>query len=1349
MNDFKKSVLLAFENDIKKDVTDEDVEVILIHLESKKVINSEEHRAVSGGQKKIAELINILLSKTDGDWFEEFVSALKKDYSWIYDKLKSKFENEVEEKLGFYLARGNVPPLPQHNIKRKYVEPLRDKIRNLKRNTYLVVHGMSGLGKTYLVVDALNDIGLLENSLNGCVYWMSVGDFRDEELDDLQCLQLQKKLCTMSKLVIHPQRELNSDELLLELKRHFSVRPNNASLLILDKVRCSKVIEVLNVGCKILITSQYRDMVKDPSSRDFYEVSEGFSEQESVQLLECFILDKRSEFVPHIRECATTIHRMWKGHPMIIRLIAGELSETKEDSQRDVTRWKVYERTPQHERNDTVSRRRSVLEEQMKDIIELTTQKLPYDFKNRFSMLAVLVEDANITNEVLKILWGVTTHEVEDTMNTFYRRSLVLRKYVDKLNQQVYGIHDIIMEYLKKSVSKSDLQNMHKDLMTKLNKSCLGDFSTLREDSYIFSYLCHHVDNANMWDTYRDQFFSLKYLERKLKATGPGDLLLDLHKYKSGLEDNKTDNHQKIEDIKNLVHDSGWDIHQGDVDIVQCALLQPPQSFLRIEGSKIANSNGTSKLYLNATVPRKRPRDLIANFGNVQAVSLVTNNCVDLADGRVLIYPDSEGLIAEVDMHYRSKRRTFKESSPVVMLKMSPLHDKFLTALENGFINIWSMSSQNTSTADTPPPSLKQKSHQPFFEDTRSTPCLSLPHKLRVNCASFSSDGRLIVSASADGVVCIWNLEERKELQLKLKLKLNPSPAAIACAFVCNDTMIVYGSADFHLYFFDFIHSQRFETKINGDTGRLVNLLSTPGEGRKLIVVQEKSVVLMSWEVEHLSYRFEGHRDMELKNMKRVELYRPVKQGKIYCAAFHQNHLVLGTCRGCTILFDVLSNHSSHLFYGSEEIKAVDIVNSKLVLAQKSCLTMLWPEPNIKPVVKQVVSSDLGWNTYHDNTISVHGIVTSDGNIQIFRDGKIVFDKCYPGTCLVRVCEQNDHVVIGTDRGTVILVDTVATLFDPIFELPSKITYLIVTMYHKIHVYLATAKENDNSQQLVLKAKVGSQMMQCKISAPVVNVFIHSQENHMIIVLLDCSVLAWNVLCEYEPSHVVQGRVSAHITGASFSEEKSLIVLSDKENCFHLVNLEWPETRKAAHSDTYNRRPSPLIIPKNPDADVVDGMGLSSSAMIEIVRGSSHTIPRSSPSWCSSVSSNGELIAIGHGDCKVLVWDLKSKRPLLEFEVFPHRRRKVGQLQFSHQNVLLGKTRYKLVLCVVTDCLSFYDVSAILNDNVRFSKNVPRCIGCVTASDSDIIEFSANDNFTKFSTFDISYSFFSWNVWEK
>lgn len=124
----------------------------------------------------------------------------------------------------------------------------------------------------------------------------------------------------------------------------------------------------------------------------------------------------------------------------------------------------------------------------------------------------------------------------------------------------------------------------------------------------------------------------------------------------------------------------------------------------------------------------------------------------------------------------------------------------------------------------------------------------------------------------------------------------------------------------------------------------------------------------------------------------------------------------------------------------------------------------------------------------------------------------------------------------------------------------------------------------------------------------------------------------WNL------SIVMQGRVSAHITDASISEEKNTIVLSDLENCFHYINLIWPDAKKPTSLDTnYNKKAMSLKIPQTQDGDVVDGMGLSSTPIMDIVKPDSITIPTSSQNWCCSMSPTGKLVAIGHGECNVLV----------------------------------------------------------------------------------------------------------------
>lgn len=742
MNDFKKTILYGHEKKIYEDVTDPTD--IITYLQSRSIISTTEKQILSGSQNLTEKLVKVLLKKDDGPWFDHFVKALSKEYHWISESMKSQFESEHARKMTYYLrGRGNVPPLPQHNITRHFdVQKLREKIKSLRRDWYLVVHGMSGFGKTCLVVDALHDVSLLENTLNGCVYWLSVGDLRDDEPDDLQCHQLQMKLCEMVKIPLPTQVDLKQ-----ALKTYFTLEPNHSALLVLDKVRSWKVVDALNIGCKILVTTQDTDVVRNQSRKIFFPVSDGFSEDETVSLLEDFIYDKQGTLQRRMRDIAVKIHRAWKGHPMVIGLIGGELSEFKEESQNNLSRWKEYDRTPILQDNSN-ERRRSVFEEQINSVIGLTIDKLSEEDKKLFNMLAVLVEDTNITTDVLEILWQKPNTKVQQAIDHFYRRSLVFKKYNSDLEKSVYGIHDIIMEYLKKGLTDLELKAMHQDLISKYFHACEGNFAYLPQDNYIFSYLCHHIEKGEKWNRFRDQFFRLEYVESKLKATSPADLLLDLSKYFSGLV-NGSNNQSMVEAMIKFVNDSGWDIHQGEVDVLQCALLQPRSSFIF---QQAASKIPLSKIYFLPLSSSERPHDLETNVSNVSSLSIINNGSVPPAEGRILIYPDEEKSIVELDMNYRRKRRSFKEKSEVTLLKMSPLNDKFLSALADGQIHIWNLN-HSKSNADTPPPSLRQKSYLHNFFDVRTTPSSSFAHKRRVTCASFSSDGRRVVSSSDDGSV--------------------------------------------------------------------------------------------------------------------------------------------------------------------------------------------------------------------------------------------------------------------------------------------------------------------------------------------------------------------------------------------------------------------------------------------------------------------------------------------------------------------------------------------------------------------------------------------------------------------
>jgi len=54
---------------------------------------------------------------------------------------------------------------------------------------------------------------------------------------------------------------------------------------------------------------------------------------------------------------------------------------------------------------------------------------------------------------VLATLWSRNKYEVEDIMSEFLKKSLAASKWNELLNSYVYGIHDLLLYYLKLKLS--------------------------------------------------------------------------------------------------------------------------------------------------------------------------------------------------------------------------------------------------------------------------------------------------------------------------------------------------------------------------------------------------------------------------------------------------------------------------------------------------------------------------------------------------------------------------------------------------------------------------------------------------------------------------------------------------------------------------------------------------------------------------------------------------------------------------------------------------------------------------------------------------------------------------------
>jgi hypothetical protein len=54
---------------------------------------------------------------------------------------------------------------------------------------------------------------------------------------------------------------------------------------------------------------------------------------------------------------------------------------------------------------------------------------------------------------VLETLWSLNKYEAEDIMCEFVKKSLAVSKWNENLNCYVYGIHDVLLHYLRHQLS--------------------------------------------------------------------------------------------------------------------------------------------------------------------------------------------------------------------------------------------------------------------------------------------------------------------------------------------------------------------------------------------------------------------------------------------------------------------------------------------------------------------------------------------------------------------------------------------------------------------------------------------------------------------------------------------------------------------------------------------------------------------------------------------------------------------------------------------------------------------------------------------------------------------------------
>lgn len=193
----------------------------------------------------------------------------------------------------------------------------------------------------------------------------------------------------------------------------------------------------------------------------------------------------------------------------------------------------------------------------------------------------------------MEILWEGSPFQVEEMMLDLCHKSLAAKQWNDELHSYIYGVHDLLLCYLRKQFSTDKLTEMHKSLIEKYRKYCNGDFSKLPADNYSYSYIGYHLEQAKLYDEFPNIYLNFDFVQEAIVHSGLNNLLIDLNNYREYITKNSDPIYSKhFADLEKFLeeHSSIIAEHRRKkcLDIVQIAMSHPYQGYVKDTAIELA-----------------------------------------------------------------------------------------------------------------------------------------------------------------------------------------------------------------------------------------------------------------------------------------------------------------------------------------------------------------------------------------------------------------------------------------------------------------------------------------------------------------------------------------------------------------------------------------------------------------------------------------------------------------------------------------------------------------------------------------------------------------------------------------
>lgn len=214
----------------------------------------------------------------------------------------------------------------------------------------------------------------------------------------------------------------------------------------------------------------------------------------------------------------------------------------------DTRRWDYYLTKLRDRKYSQLKRNSSYNYATINEAIGISLADLDQETRHLLHDFVIFLDDVNIPAAVLQVLWQCSPYEVEEKIAILVSKSLIAKHVVHhqfQLEQEqehpvvsvLYGIHDLVLDYLKTHVTYEEQRLCHRKLIDAyLSLYCSrldGDdnYGALPNDNYIFWFIGYHLYKAEYCELFPTIFLHLNFISAKLRATGPSDLLNDLRKY--------------------------------------------------------------------------------------------------------------------------------------------------------------------------------------------------------------------------------------------------------------------------------------------------------------------------------------------------------------------------------------------------------------------------------------------------------------------------------------------------------------------------------------------------------------------------------------------------------------------------------------------------------------------------------------------------------------------------------------------------------------------------------------------------------------------------------------------------